>query len=408
MRTIIVITVLFISIVLCGFTAAYVVPHYYYHKVVNKNFQSKWFRLNKYSPVLLQTKKDITIDRVVLENENLWQKFHFSTVNIPLPVKNPFYFVSPELIYNKDSKQTKFGVTILNAENTKIFQVYFLPSMTFPNHLSKQKIFQLPLVENAITSKSSQEIWKDVFQKDIDSWNISFEEMVYNIYLLQFRSDLFKDTVKRFGLVENTNKAIIDLKYRDLDYNAELIMELRGESLYSYMLITRKDNREAKIIRNKYINETEYIESTPTLQDILINEFKSLSYNEQVDHEGMLYLTSALSHNIANEEVLKKIIFYLERGYKNEKQLEPFYRYAYYRYDKVFSKRHVDNLNLGSDIMLKLKIELEKNRLQQQKKLESTILKSEPLPELSIKQEYDLLIKQTEKTKGNKNLIRID
>lgn len=406
MRTFIFSLIFLISIGLSAFTVAYILPHYYYHITINKNHQSNWYALEKYSPLLIKPSKGTQIKSQTMSNENLWQKFHMSTVNIPLPVRNPFYFVVPELIYNKKNKSTKFGITILNAEDRKLFEVYFLPSISFPNHLGAQEIFTLPLVENIIKQKSIKRIWEDVLTKNLDDWNISWQEMVYNLYLMYFRSKLFQDNIKSIKKIAKTTKGIVEINYKDLNFDAEIIYELRGSSLFSFIMLTRKDNEDARAIRNKYINETEYISSTPSLQDILLNEFKSLSYEEQVDHEGMLYLTSAWSHKMDNVEVIKKIIFYLERGYKNNKQLEPFYRYAYYRFNKIFSNRHIEELNLPDEIILKRNIELEEAR-NKQRDLIKEQQKVTPTPKRDIEQEYENLIESTGK-KRKANLMRID
>ena len=405
MRFYILYALLICSLVLIIGTGFYIMPGYLYHKTVNRNESSPWFRLQRYSKVYLAGKKETEVKSKEIKNKNLWKKFHVGDVKIPLPHKNPFYFVVPNIQFDKATRTTKFGFKILNAQDDKIMEILFLPKFGFPDFLNNQKGFELPIVAHQIQKHSTDQIWRDVLTKDISNWNIPIYEMFYNLYLLEFRSQIFKDNIKSFRMISE-NKGLVVLDYGNNDFKAELVMNKRGEELLSFIIISRIGDKDAQMIRDKYIDEVEYLPSTPSLADIILREFKSLKYNEQVDHEGMLYLTSAWSHDMDSYQYIESIIYYLERGYKNEKQLEPFYRYLYYRYDKVFSAKMIENLNLESEIILKKNIEYEeKTRAFIENKNNS-----KPIPEkkATVEEEYEQIIKDTAKSKKKSRTIRID
>ncbi len=399
---------LIVTLGLFVFIGVSILPFYYYHKSVNRNYTSEWFRLDRYDSKYLSPNKEKIFQNIPVDNPSLWKMFHFSNVRIPMPVKNPYYFVVPKLQYDQSNFTTKFGFSILDAEDVKIFEIYLLPTQEFPNYLAEQKIFQLPLVKKLVESYTDDQIWDDVFTEHIGEWDIGIKKMMYNLYLLQFRSKFLPANYKSYSKLKGTGLNVVELNYPDMDYKAELVLNKRGDKIFSYIMISKLSSTNAIKIKAKYMNEVEYLPSTPTLTDIIIREFKSLNYNDQIDHEGMLYLTSAWSHQQNNYKILEKIIFFLERGIKNEKQLEPFYRYLYHRYKKVFSRRQIKNLKLDPKIILQRNIELEEQEKIRREFIEKDYQILTPLKKKTIDEQYEDLIEETSGSEKMKKEIRLE
>jgi hypothetical protein len=229
--------------------------------------------------------------------------------------------------------------------------------------------------------------------------------MVYNLYLLEFRSKLLNKKIKSYGLIKGTNTAIVEIHYKNMDYKAELVLNKRGNKIYSFIVISLKGNKEADLIRYKMIKDMGHIESSETLSDIIFKEFKGLDYKSQVDHEGMLYLLSAWSHNKSRNSILEKAIFYLERGFENQKQLEPLYQYYFDRYGEVFSKKRVEGLDLGDDLLLQKKIKDE--QVRQGRDIKPNV-QAPDKPE-SVEEQYEKIIENAVIKKSKKaNIMRID
>jgi hypothetical protein len=91
----------------------------------------------------------------------------------------------------------------------------------------------------------------------------------------------------------------------------------------------------------------------------LYKEFKQLNFSRQVDQEGMLYLFSAWTHELNNLELLKEMIFFLERGRNNSKQLRPLYSFAMNHYGKTFTSKKIFNVHDDPNLILQRKIEIE-------------------------------------------------
>lgn len=390
MQKIFFILLFLISLVIAGVGVVLVTPYYQYNSIVNKNDMSEWFTIANHRKLLIKPSPYTPFELPKKINKDLWEKFHFKTLEIPLPVRNPFFFVAPILKYNKIKRKTEFGLSIFDSKDEVLAQIYILPSINMPKVLNNQKIFELPLVRNHLLKKSAEMIWKDIFIKDISAWNISYSEMLYHLYLLQLRSILVTKNTKNFYFDEEFEKGVLELTYADKDYNSEIILSKRGAQISSFLLIYKKESPEAEVIKYQMMGEMTYQDTTPNLTEFLYNEFKGLSYQDQIDHVGLLYLLSSWSHDQRRLELLVSAVKYLERGKQNQRQLEPLYNYLYARVGKTFSKRMVENLKLDSTVLLKRNAELEKA-------LKKTVIKEEPIPEktLTVKEQYEKILKET-------------
>jgi hypothetical protein len=170
-------------------------------------------------------------------------------------------------------------------------------------------------------------------------------------------------------------------------------------------LIKKKNDAESELIRFKVVKDIQYLQYSDSLVDIVIKEFQGLTYPEQIDHIGMLYLLSAWSYDFSNKGILQNLIFYLERGERNQAQLKPLYEYYLERYGEIYSKRKVDNLNLSFEALLKRDITLEKQR-DRESELRPAKEFTRP-KKRNLRNEFDALI-ESSKVKDSKNRIKID
>lgn len=398
-------------------------PYYFYNQTVNKNLKTSWFYIDKHKKDFVTAYPFKPYNLEDVQNENLWQNFHFRDLIIPVPYpsQNPFFTVRPNLSFDKAKKQSNFSLEITDLKGRVYNKIYALPFMNFPDYLTSQKLFDLPVIREAVLKRSTDQIWKDVFNRDISKWDIGLEEMAYNLYLLNFRSKFIDKKVKSFYLYEGTLKGILELESSDKDFKQEIILEKRGRQIMTYMVLTDISRKKSENIRNHILKNIEFRSSTPSLTDIIVKEFKALDYREQVSATGMLYLISAWSHNTSRVEILERMIYNLERGAKaqyngnaaselasqdfvapNVMLLEPIYVYYYNRYGRFYSAMDVKGLRLNSDLLLKKKIELER-KLNEKKELLDSAIEPPPKKRKTVEQEFEELI---EKTKGKKNKLK--
>lgn len=407
MKAFLVTTLFIVSVAICCLGAVLVTPYYYYGQVLKGTHSSQWFNITNFRKSILTPQPIVDLIKSKTKNENLWKKFQFGDLKIPLPVKNPFYFVTPKLKYNSSAKRTDFGVAINNAEGRSLVDVYYLPNQSFPNFLSNQDLFQLPLIEQQINEKTDDKIWEDVFTKHLGEWNIPFSQMAYNLYLLEFRSRIMGKSIRSFGYYPDRKMAFMELDFYNKDYKNELILAKKGNQIFSFILFTAVDNPEASLLRYKLIDEIEYLQSSPTLTDFIYQEYKALNYADKIDHLGMLYLLSAWSHSPSRVNILQEAIGSLERGYRNQKVLESLYLYTYKRFGKVFSTRKVEGVNLPQEVLLRRNIEIEKREKEEKRLLDKENFKPAPV-QTTVEEDYESIIKKAKKIKRIKGTIQVD
>ena len=122
MKLFITLILLIFSIGLIGSGTVFVLPYYFYNQYVNKNYSNNWYGVSNYSKALIEPSSPKVLSPSKTKNERLWRKFQFGDLKIPLPVKNPFYFVTPKLKFNKKNNKTSFGLSINNSEARKMVE----------------------------------------------------------------------------------------------------------------------------------------------------------------------------------------------------------------------------------------------------------------------------------------------
>lgn len=360
MKKIILATLYSISALLLVTGLLLVSPYYYYNKILKNDYNSKWFSLNNVNEKTLTPTGKLELKEPNLGNDDLWRKFHIRDTNIPLPFKNPFFFVAPILKYNNKTKITNYGISVFGTSKLEISKVFFVNNRILPSVIRSQDLFKLPISTEILKGIPFEKIWKDVFLKDISKWDVPYSELLYNLYLLQLRSVILPDKFKTFGLIDDQT-AIVELFSKDKDYKSELVLTKRRGLIYSYLIVTDLNNNESQVLRYKYLKEISFRPSSETLSPIIYKEFKALEFKDQIGQIGMMYLISAYSHN-DDPVYLKEMIKYLERGEGNQTPLKRLYEYANERYGSTFASKIIQGLELEQDLILKRNIELEKQQ----------------------------------------------
>ncbi len=348
-----------LSLVLFG---AYVFVKGYPYRLYSNWAQGKewnrYYAIKDYNPAWL---KPIPVEAIPPYKEDyaqLWKEFPLRNAQIPLPVRHPLFQTIPMIESAGEKSTPHIGITILNPTGREISRVYTLPLSMSPDHSQGQDLFKLPFVRNRIMKYSQEKLWHDLFTYEIKVTSKTLDEMIYDLYILHVRSRLLPKGTLKYGMITG-NKALIELTSKDKDYIVELIMTFSGGSIYSYVLRTEKNNDESRKLRSKFLENISFNPVDSAMGKFLYKEFKQLSFSRQVDQEGMLYLLSAWSQETENVELMKEMIFYLERGRNNHLQLRPLYKFANKHFGKTFSTKKEFLEDDDQNLALQRKIEIE-------------------------------------------------
>jgi hypothetical protein len=235
----------------------------------------------------------------------------------------------------------------------------------------------LPVFKNHIARKSEAEVWRDLFSKKLslpsnegkgffDSLfvlrKVTYSDLVYNLYILYNRAQLLPLNAKRISFDPQTAHGLIELPSDDPLFKVERLYLLEKGLVYSLTLKTRMDIEAAVNFRNKILRETVFKNSTSDSAIPVYAHYKTIAYAHRVDQQGMAYLYSAWSHDLANKEYIRVIILFLERGKSNLKFLKPFYEYAY--------KRFGSNLSTENEFLLESADEKLKRKMKEELEVE--------------------------------------
>lgn len=367
----------FMAALVTGITIA---PDYLYRYTIEGNFPTQWYSISNFNPNLLKPTRYPFSFGDNYSAENLWREFHIKDAIVPMPYRHPQFKVVPIIKRTNNSESFEMGFEFLGAENRLVSEVHFLPNIVFSFRPKGQKIFDLPILKAVVANKQSSTIWSDLFSRKISYDKLDYDEMLYNLYLIDLRKRILPKNYISYGHVGEQEIGIVRLTPKNKDYNAELIMIMRQNIIYSYFLLTKVDDPEAQEVRDRFLKKVRFQAGSEAIGRIYYDEFKLLPIYRKIDQEGMIYLLAALSNWDKKKEILRELIFYLEKS-GSRTQLKPLYHFANQVYGSTFSSLK-EILSDDPELQLKSRIEQEDaQRIEDAKieKLNDEIVVKKPL-----------------------------
>lgn len=377
------------------------VLEYPYHKyagwVVGKD-KDQYFELSQFRDLYLVPTGLEAIPVYQEDYVQLWKEFPLRNSLIPMPTRHPLFQTVPIIEMAGKNETPNFGIILQDPSGREISRVYTLPNRLYQDHSQGQELFKLPFVRNRILNKKLDEVWRDIFSYKIEVKEKSIDEMIYDLYIVHLRSKILpKETVK-YGLIKNGKQALIELLSRDKDYIVELVMTMDSGSIFSYVLKTERNRTESLKLRAKFLEAVTFSPVDESIGRFLYTEFKQLHYARQIDQEGMLYLFAAWSQNPENVDMLKEMIYYLERGKNTKKQLKILYTYSFKRYKKTYTTRKDVDEQDNPELILQRGIEIEEK--ENKKNADAALNKPPQAPTLSPEENMKIKLKKAKQEKS--------
>jgi hypothetical protein len=375
-------------------------PYYKYSRWVNGKGKDRYYEISQFREIYLNPVALDTIPSYQEDYVQLWKEFPLRNSLIPMPTRHPMFQTVPIVEMNGKAGVPHFGIILLDPKGREISRVYTLPNRLYQDHSQGQELFKLPYVRKRILSKKLDEVWKDIFSYKIEVKDKPIDEMIYDLYIIHLRSKILPKETVRYGLIKDGKQALIELLSNDKDYTVELVMTMDSGSIFSYILKTEKNQAESVKLRAKFLETITFSPVDEAIGRFLYTEFKQLNYARQVDQEGMLYLFAAWSQNPDSLELLKEMIYYLERGQNTKKQLKTLYTYSFKRYGKTYTTRRDVDEQDNPEIILQRNIEIE--ALESKKNAEISSNKQPEAPELTADEKLKMNLKKAKQEKKGK------
>ena len=375
--------------------------------MIDNDHFGKWYSHTNYQKEFLipSAQKDYVFEQQDL-TAGTWKRFHLMNFEFELPARDPSVFVRPLVKYRKKGSRTDFGLEFYTPDGDVLLRLLFLPAKVFDLHLNKQPLFKLPLISQHLKKINKKQVWKDLFIKEVGPWKINFSQMVYSLYLLHLRQIYFPKTIQSFSSVKERAFSLVELESQKNNYTSNLFMFYEKGLIHSFIMTVKKGNERADRVQQKILKEVSLHQSSPQLASFYYKEFKTLTYQSQVDQEGALLLLSSWTHDMEQVLFIKEMIQNLEKGESNKEVLGDLYNYAFARFGKTFSHRKIDGVKLPAQVLFQRNIELE--NIKNEREVEREI-KFKNEVELSDDDVVDDLLKRAKKdVRRNGNKMTID
>ena len=327
-----------------------IAPYHIYTLTLTEGVNTRFLQMNPTKSVFYDGR---IVDMPAPENmtdEGLFHTFHFNHFEIPLPFNHPLYSIIPTI--KIESNAPRMGARFQNGKNVEQFTFMLEKTYKLETTSGEQKLFLLPIFKNYISRKSNVEVWGDLFKKQLSLPSnegksffeslltlrkVSYNDLVYNLYILYNRRFVLPESTEKFSFYEDQQIGIVQLPSGDPKILMERLYVNHQGLIHPVVIRTRLTDTAAMNFRQKFIREIRYKATSPDSAIAIYARYKQIPYGQRVDQQGMTYLYSAWSHDPENRDYVRVIIMFLERGSLNLKYLKPFYEYAYKKFGSTLS-----------------------------------------------------------------------
>ncbi len=285
-----------------------------------------------------------------MADESLFQTFHFGHYEFPMPINHSLYSLIP--LIRIEGAGPRLGASFQNNRNAELFSFMQERPYKFETTSGDHKLFTLPVFKNYIARKSNDEVWGDLFKKQLSLpsnegksfftslqtlWKVSYYDLVYNLYILYNRRFVLPEDTQGFSYFPSMKLGIVELPSTDKQIKVERLYIIESGFIYPILIKTKITEKSALNFRAKFIREIKYKSTTPDSAIAIYARYKQVSYSQRLDQQGMTYLYAAWSHDLNSRDFVRVIIQFLERGKLNLKYLKPFYEFAYKKFGSTLS-----------------------------------------------------------------------
>jgi hypothetical protein len=337
-------------------------PMVFYRSIIERQVSHPYFPIKKNGARIVKASKlDFSVwPELEVQDPSLWRKYHIGHYLVQVPLQNPFFKMKPKIQYLAKNSDPLFGIELFTGDfslgneeglpNQKETQFIYaqIPDWNI-NFYSMTKdspdIFQWPALQSIIEKKSMDEIWKDLFWRDLsvlENKKLPLEEIVYQLYLYHLRNKFFPAKTKTIYMYESpidkTIWGVLDLGSDEVGLKEEIVWEKRGNQILGFLLKTNTQNIAALDMRKKILSTITYQESHPRDAEILYREFQQIPFKNKLTRHGLNIYYFAWTHQIHNQNYLRGMIETLERAPELRHDLTPFYQFAFDQFGSDFSQ----------------------------------------------------------------------
>lgn len=350
-------------------------PYFIYFQSISKGFSSSLVSIapNNQSLIIKGDFSSKKFREFLPENEKNWKVFHFSNFDIPLPVENPVIQLYPRM--DKTGEIEFFGGYLNNYKGVNYFSFITGINFNFNYPIDKQKVFTLPIFKNFLESIPKERMFYLVFNKDLDIknidttkklkllrklWNIPYQELVLNLFILQIRNDIFPKKTKSFSWYADKKFGVIELPGENPGVYKEMIFMLVNNNIYTFEWQLPREELLSDNVRFRFLNTLKYHKSFPEIYIESYNDYRALPLAKKISSTGFTILYNGLTHDSKNQNYVISMVRDLKKGQGNEKYLDWLYSFGLkkFKLDLKVDQRSIDAARIEKEKSDKLEAEI--------------------------------------------------
>lgn len=360
------------------------VPSHYYTVALNQGLESDFLNVRPAEDFYYKGKVlALEDDLIARQNDRFWRDFHFSHFIVPIPIRHPLFLLRPHIVKN-EREEHLLGLALIDQNSREFARLVVKRPRRFDFELGRDQLFELPLFYNKIFSHSFEQMWRDLFTKDLllrkgDTNFISnyqklkdhsLQELAYNLFILRNRQRLFPEIYNYSALYEEKNLGVIhkDSTLSDSSYHQEIYYWVSRGIIYPFKFYYLPYSQEALEFRQRFLSSLDYQESSADSALPIYAQYRQLNYQDRISHQGLIYLYMAWSHVPDRESFMREMIRFIERGDEGHLFLDTLYDYAYEKFGTTFSTIHHETnpeIYLQERIRQELQEEIERERARE-------------------------------------------
>jgi len=344
-----------------GYHAVNLFPYFIYSRIILNGIESEYIKLDKATYEQVTPSYNLSDDDTGDKPGDFFKNFAFGRYEVVVPIQHPVIKLLPVISKELDENSLSLLGYKLITPQYSYYNISLEVERTSRVSLNfyTEKLFTLPTFKRNILQKSSFEIWRDVYRRDLlynrdlrsfnNSYHLSrelskiskdkiIEELVYNLYILFLRQKIFEIKKPVYQWYARGGFGVMNLSQNNDIFKVEKLIFKEGDTVFSVILKTKKNDHFAQEYRSMLFNKIRLTRSSEQISKNIYEDYKTLSYEQKIDQKGMVYLFMSFSHVRENKNFLREMIQFLEKGKNNLIYLVPLYEYAFYKYGTNFSK----------------------------------------------------------------------
>jgi hypothetical protein len=312
-------------------------PYHFYDTFMSDGIHGKYMKEDVPLSRLLHIKKfDLSSGDSLTGSQSLWRQVKLESFEFQYPFAHPSLAVMPHP-YNISGKKMT-GFEYLDASDKQVVSMFLMSKKLLNLSTPPELLFRLPLIKKFILKKGRRQIWKDILELNLNIYKglgfISFLkqsplDLAYAIYIYKMRKRIFPVKANEVMEVSPYHYLFKTNLETDQDMTTYIGMVINNGYMYRYRAVVHDYQQIGKIAFNRFLQTVRISPSAGDTDALkMYGDFRAINFQRKKTMAAVFLLYAGWSHEKGNENYMRELIQFAERGDNNEKYLQRVYSFS--------------------------------------------------------------------------------